>query len=667
MRLYARLAAGGIRRNGRLYLPYIMTCSLMAMMFYIVCFLSDNSMLGGMKGGDVLRQMMSLGVVIMGVFAAIFLFYTNSFLIKQRKREFGLYNILGMGKRIIARIMTWETAMVYLISMTLGAGVGILFSKLSELLAVRILSGKAQYEFSVSVSGIISMLAVFAGIFLLIYLNVLRQVFFSKPIELLHSESTGEKPPKANWFLAVLGAAMLGLAYFMAVTIEEPMTAILAFFVAVILVIAATYLLFIAGSVAICKALQKNRGYYYKTNHFISTSQMAYRMKRNGAGLASICILCTMVLVTLSSTICLYAGEEQMLYLRYPRDMAVSQYNVTEEEFSQLRQEVNATLERHGSSAENVIEYEYLPLGGAMFGNKLELNPETDAISELTLDLRSVYVLPVEHYNRAYGENILLSDGEAAIYTKGRDFSYDALEISNYGSFDITKHVSSFDVVGNDAASVLDSIYLFVKDEAVLDDINQSQAESADTHYNKVYYLGFDADFNDDTETLIYNDISQYLKSTERSYSIESRTVNRSEFMGMYGGMFFLGIIFGGVFILAAVLIMYYKQISEGYDDRARFDILRKVGMNDRDIRRAVNSQVLTVFFAPLIAAGVHMVFAFPMLTKLLGLFGMRDTGFLALVSLICFAVFAAMYILVYVITSRSYYRVVSSDGKKQG
>ena len=265
-----------------------------------------------------------------------------------------------------------------------------------------------------------------------------------------------------------------------------------------------------------------------------------------------------------------------------------------------------------------------------MFGNKLELNPETDAISELTLDLRTVYVLPVEHYNRAYGENILLSDGEAAIYTKGRDFSYDALEISNYGSFDITKHVSSFDVVGNDAASVLDSIYLFVKDEAVLDEINQSQAESADTHYIKVYYLGFDADFNDDTETLIYNDISQYLKSTERSYSIESRTVNRSEFMGMYGGMFFLGIIFGGVFILAAVLIMYYRQISEGYDDRARFDILRKVGMNDRDIRRAVNSQVLTVFFAPLIAAGVHMVFAFPMLTKLLGLFGMRDTGFLA-------------------------------------
>ena len=665
MRLYARLAAGGIRRNGRLYAPYILTCSLMAMMYYIVCFLSANSMLGDMKGGDMLREMMGFGIVIMGIFAGIFLFYTNSFLIKQRKREFGLYNILGMGKRNIARIMTWETAMVYLISMILGAGAGILLSKLAELLAVRILSGKAQYEFSVSVSGLISMLAVFAVIFLLIYLNVLRQVFFSKPIELLHSESSGEKPPRANWFLAVLGAVLLGLAYYMAVTIEEPMTALLAFFGAVILVIIATYLLFIAGSVAICKALQKNRGYYYKTNHFISTSQMAYRMKRNGAGLASICILCTMVLVTLSSTICLYAGEEQILYQRFPRDLAVSQYNVTEEEFSQLKEEISASLERHDITAKNVIGYQYLPLGGAIFGNKLELEPETDAISELTLDLRTVFVLPIEDYNRAYGENIVLSDGEAAVFIKGRDFSYDTLEISNYGSFNITRHINRFDLVGNDAASVLDSVYLFVKDEALLDEINRSQLEAAETQYVRVHYYGLDMDCDDETESLVYNEISQYLKSTERSYSIESRTTDRSEFMGMYGGMFFLGIIFGSVFILAAVLIMYYKQISEGYDDRARFDILRKVGMNDHDIRRAVNSQVLTVFFAPLIAAGVHMAFAFPMLTKLLGLFGMRDTGFLAVVALICFGVFAAMYTLVYLITSRSYYRIVSSDGKK--
>ena len=662
MRLYARLAAGGIRRNGRIYLPYILTCSLMSMMFYIVCFLSDNSMLNDMKGGDMLREMMGLGVVIMGIFAGIFLFYTNSFLIKQRKREFGLYNILGMGKRNIARIMTWETVMVYIISMTLGAGAGILFSKLAELLATHILSGKAQYEFSVSIGGIATMLAVFAGIFLLIYLNVLRQVFFSKPIELLHSESSGEKPPRANWFLAVPGAVLLGLAYYMAVTIEEPMTAILAFFGAVILVIAATYLLFIAGSVAVCKALQKNRRYYYKTNHFISTSQMAYRMKRNGAGLASICILCTMVLVTLSSTICLYAGEEQMLYQRYPRDMSISLYHESENNTSQLRKKTSELLESKGLTAENVMDYTFISLGGAIFGNKLELEPKTDAITELSLDLRSVYILPVECFNRSTGETIALADGEAAMFTKGREFGYDSIEISNFGSFDITRRISDFGLVGTDAASVLDSIYLFVKDETVLDDFCRSQREAMNTEYFMVSYYAFDLGCDDETTVLVHDELKSYLRSTEMSYSLESRTVSRGEFVGMYGGMFFLGIIFGSVFILAAVLIMYYKQISEGCDDRARFEILRKVGMNDRDIRRAVNSQVLTVFFAPLIAAGIHMAFAFPMLTKLLGLFGMRETGFLAAVTLICFAVFAAVYTLVYAITSRSYYRIVSSD-----
>ncbi len=662
MRLYARLAAGGIRRNGKLYAPYILTCSLMAMMFYIVSYLSDNAMLENMRGGDTMEVMMQFGIVIMGVFAAIFLFYTNSFLIKQRKREFGLYNILGMGKRNIARIMTWETAMVYLISMALGAAVGILFSKLAELLAVRILSGSAQYEFSVSVNSIVSMLIVFAVIFLLIYLNVLRQVFFSKPIELLHSENSGEKPPRSNWFLAALGAVLLGIAYYMAVTIEEPMTALLAFLAAVILVIVATYLLFIAGSVAVCKILQKNRGYYYRTNHFVSVSQMAYRMKRNGAGLASICILCTMVLVTLSSTICLYMGEEKIVYDRYPRDIALWQYAPSDEDISELRGAAEKSLKEHGVTAENEMSYTYLPLGGALFGDRLDLNrSDLSEMDELFVDLRNVYVLTIEDYNRTMGEELTLSNGEAAIFVKGGEYNYDTIAIDDFGSFKITHRADSFEMIGNDVASIINSIYLFVKDNNVMNAIDGYQRAMNENSFSiMAYYYGFDMDCGEDVQVEVYNDIYEYKKSTEKSFSIELRALQFSEFMGMYGGLFFLGIIFGSVFILAAVLIMYYKQISEGYDDRARFDILRKVGMNDRDIRRAVNSQVLTVFFAPLIAAGIHMAFAFPMLTKLLGLFSMRDTGFLAVVTLVCFAVFAAMYTLVYVITSRSYYRIVS-------
>lgn len=594
MKLYFRLAAGGIRRNSRLYVPYIMTCSLMVMMYYITDALSGDEMLSAMAGGYIMHELIVIGKVVMALFAAIFLFYTNSFLIKSRMREFGLYNILGMGKNGIARVMTWETLMVYVISMVFGLGAGILFSKLAELLAVKIVQGDAAYQFSVSGPAAAASLIVFAVIFLLIFLNVLRQVFFSKPVELLRSENSGEKPPKANWFAAVLGALMLGLAYFMAVTIEEPLSAILAFMAAVILVIAATYLLFVAGSVVLCRVLQKNKGYYYKTNHFISVSQMSYRMRKNGAGLASICILSTMVLVTLSTTICLYTGEEQILRQRYPRDMVTMTYGLPEEDIPAFRESVGALAEKHGASPENVLAYSYAELSGAVIGNRLDMARGNS--DDVSLDLRSVYVVPIADYNALYGTDIQLADGEAAAYFKGKGFG-----------------------CGEDS--------------------------QLDLYYEMEYG---DVEFPFHFERL----------------KTECRARDHEEFLGLYGGLFFLGILFGGVFILAAVLIMYYKQISEGFNDRARFDILRKVGMNDREIRRAVNSQVLTVFFAPLIAAGIHMAFAFPLLTKILGLFSMRDAGFLAIVTLICFAVFAALYVAVYALTSRSYYRIVSGNNR---
>lgn len=663
MKLYPRLAAGGIRRNSKLYVPYIMTCSLMVMMYYITDALSGDALVDGMRGGDIMREMMVIGKVIMAVFAAIFLFYTNSFLIKSRMREFGLYNILGMGKRNIARIMTWETLMVYVISMVFGLGAGVLFSKLAELLAVKIVRGEAAYHFSVSVPAVIASLIVFAVIFLLIYLNVLRQVFFSKPVELLRSENSGEKPPKANWFAAVLGALTLGLAYFMAVTIEEPLSAILAFMAAVLLVIAATYLLFIAGSVVLCRVLQKNKSYYYRTDHFISVSQMSYRMRKNGAGLASICILSTMVLVTLSTTICLYMGEEQMLYQRYPRDMAEIVYDLPPEDIPAFRESVEEVTKRHGVSPENVLAYSYADLSGAITGNRLDtMRGNSD---DVTLDLRSVYVVPIDDYNALYGTDITLADGEAAAYFKGKGFEFDEIQLDDWGSYRITRRLDEFTIVGSDSATVYDSIYLFVKNRSDLESLSGFQNRLTEMYggvrSNVAHYYCFDLGCSDDEMLDIYDEMEQ--EEFPFSFTMlrtECRVRELSEFLGIYGGLFFLGILFGGVFILAAVLIMYYKQISEGFNDRARFDILRKVGMNDREIRRAVNSQVLTVFFAPLIAAGVHMCFAFPLLTKILGLFSMRDTGFLALVTLICFAVFAALYVAVYALTSRSYYRIVS-------
>ena len=664
MRLYPRLAAGGIRRNGKLYVPYIMTCSLMTMMFYIVNFLSDNPFLDGMKGGSMMKQMMRTGIVIMAIFAAIFLFYTNSFLVKGRKREFGLYNVLGMGKRNIAAVMTWETLFVYLVSMAAGMGAGILFSKLAELLAVKIIRGEAQYQFSVSGGAVAATLFVFAVIFLLIYLNVLRQVFFSKPIELLHSENAGEKPPKANWFLAVLGALLLGAAYYMAITIEEPTTALLAFMLAVVLVILATYLLFIAGSVVVCRVLQKNKNYYYRTEHFISVSQMKYRMKKNGAGLASICILSTMVLVTVSSTTCLYMGAGHMMEQRYPRDIVASVQDHPRERIPEFRSDVEAFLDGEGVSAENILAYSYVNLSGAVVGDRFDM---TLANAEsVNLDTRSVYVVPVADYNALYGTDITLADDEAAVYFKGRGFDYDRIQLDDWGSFKIARRLDKFDITGMDSATVYDSIYLFVNSYDTLRSLQEHQNRLTEEHGGYIaecmYYFGFDLDESDDVKLDVYGQLSGWLAQKYEKYMLECRAAELNDYYGIYGGLFFLGIVFGGVFILAAVLIMYYKQVSEGYGDRARFDILRKVGMNDREIRRSVNSQVLTVFFAPLIAAGVHMAFAFPILTRLLGLFSMRDTGFLASVTLVCYCVFALIYVLIYALTSRSYYRIVSRD-----
>ena len=303
--IYRRLARMGIQKNKKLYTPYILTCIGMVMMFYIILFLSISPSVRGMAGGDTMQLILRLGSIVMGFFAAIFLFYTNSVLMRRRKKEFGLYNILGMGKKNLAAVMFWETVYVAALSLSMGLLAGILFSKLAELCLINILKESATFTLSVEWGALRGTLVLFAVIFLLLLANSLRQIQLSNPIALLRSENVGEKPPKANWLFAVLGAVLLAAAYWMAVTIEDTVTALFVFFGAVILVIIATYLLFIAGSVTVCRFLQRRKNYYYKTNHFVSISSMAYRMKRNGAGLASICILCTMVLVMVSSTVCL--------------------------------------------------------------------------------------------------------------------------------------------------------------------------------------------------------------------------------------------------------------------------------------------------------------------------------------------------------------------------
>ncbi len=667
MLLYPKLAVNGIKKNRRIYLPYILTCSGMIMMYYITSFLTVSSFVKEMSGGATIQTLLFMGCGVMVVFSAVFLFYTNSFIIRRRKTEFGLYNILGMDKRNISRILLWETFIIYVSSLVVGITCGVLFSKLAELALTKMLGGAASYTFNAEPKPIIHAMVYYAVIFLLILINSLRQIHLSDPIELMKSENSGEKPPKANYFLAVLGALILGAAYFLAVYIQNPLEAIFAFFVAVIMVIAATFMLFVSGSVALCKILQKNKRYYYKTNHFISVSQMAYRMKRSGAGLASICILSTMVLVTLSSTICLYVGEEDMLARRYPRDIVVETYSTDEKVISWSRSAVNTTLEKFGETPENILHYTYLDISGGLVGSEIILDPNRrDEVGNS--DIRQLFIITLADYNRLMGKNETLSDGEALIYTTKKDYDFDTLTIAEYGTFNIKEHIDAFVPNGVDAEQMTPSVFIFVKDEAVVKELYELQLGIYGAYSSYMHdYYAFDLSCDADKQIEITKELNDSIVKIREEHpddwagvGLDGLESGRSDFYALYGGLFFLGILFGTVFIAAAVLIMYYKQISEGFEDKSKFSILQKVGMTKSEIKKSINSQVLTVFFAPLAAAGVHMAFAFGIVSRLLMLFGLTDKKLFAIVTLCCFVLFGILYTVVYMITSSSYCKIVS-------
>ena len=403
---YPKLAMTGIARNRKTYIPYILTCTGMIMMFYIVSFLSRSDTVAAMLGGDTMQGILSLGSGVIFIFALIFLFYTNSFLIRRRKKEFGLYNILGMGKRNLAGILVWESVIIAALSYLGGLFCGILFSKLAELVMTRLLHGSVSFGFSVDWSAIL--------------LNALRQIHVSNPVELLRSEAVGEKPPKSNWLLALLGVLILGGAYYLALTIEDPVAALVTFFLAVVMVIVATYLLFIAGSVVLCRLLQKSKRYYYKTNHFVSVSSMVYRMKRNGAGLASICILSTMVLVMISSTMCLYIGTEDTLRTRYPRNIIVKTDSLDTAYIDTVHGAVEEVLEKSGQKAENLLHYRYLDAAVYLAENRIlfEAPASEDVQFSLYENIWQLFVLPLEDYNRLTGQKETLREDEVLLYAE---------------------------------------------------------------------------------------------------------------------------------------------------------------------------------------------------------------------------------------------------------
>lgn len=667
---YFKLAITNIKKNAKTYVPYIITSILTICMFYIICSLSNNPDLTKATGTSAMSEVLFLGTIVCGIFAVIFLFYTNSFLMKRRKKEFGLYNILGMEKKHISRVVLCETLIISVISLVLGLLIGILFDKLMLLLLLSMFSVKIPLGFYISSTSLSTTFVLFAAIFVLIFLNSIRQIHLAKPIELLQGSSVGEKEPKAKCFIALLGFICLGTGYYIAVTTTNPIAALTLFFVAVILVIIGTYLVFTAGSIVLLKTLRKNKNYYYKTKNFISVSGMIYRMKQNAVGLANICVLSTMVLVMLSSTFSLWYGINDIVDNYYPREFQFSPSGHSSKDIKNLKAWVNNTLDDFNQEPTDILEYTTLNFACIDKGDTFVVDKANSTYANTVDNISTLSFVTLNDYNKIYNSNVKLNDDEVLICSNREKYTEPILKIFNY-TFKIKDTFENFPTDQYVAANVAKNHVVVVKNIDILKNINKLQQKVYGDMASDIKYLYF---FNVDTnaENILkinnkFTDemqaMANYPEGTNKYIyqgKIDCREDSRNNLIALNGGLLFIGVFLGVLFMIATILIMYYKQISEGYDDKERFAIMQKVGISHKEIKKSIHSQVLTVFFLPLIVAGIHIAFAFPFITKILAILNLTNIKLFAIATCGSFLIFAIFYGIVYRITARSYYKIVS-------
>lgn len=629
------------------------------MMYYMVSSLSMNPNMMNMIGGDVMQQNLSLGIYVITVFAVIFLFYTNSFLIKRRKREFGLFNILGMEKKHLSIVIALESMIVFLVSMVLGIGIGILLDKAFYLLIAKMLNASIALGFYISYQSIVNSIILFFIIFLLMYVFSLIQINLSNPIELLHGDQHGEKEPKTKWLLALIGLICLGTGYYMSVSIQDPVTAFAFFMVAVILVVIGTYMLFTAGSIVILKLLRKNKRYYYKTNHFISVSNMIYRMKQNAVGLGNICILSTMVLVMLSTTISLWVGMNDIIETRFPRDITVSINSVDSNQALYTIDDMNYAIEQAGIQTEDELVYRTLSVSAFNQGNTYTFGNENMSLQDIS-NVVVLYFITLDDYNRTEGTNVSLAPDEVLVFPSGKQFDHKTIDIAS-NTFKVNGILDSIKADSNYSANLQNSMFVVVDSMDTLFMIDDLQKQA---YGDNASYIHTSYDFNlSKSEEMSVKEATDALIANypgDTTYMmVDTQEGNYEDLLSLYASFLFIGIFLSFLFIMATVLIMYYKQITEGYEDKKRFEIMQKVGLNKREVKKTINSQVLTVFFLPLVVAAIHIVFAFPMIEKMLRLLYLDNTNLYIMTTVICFGVFALVYVLIYFLTSKVYYGIV--------
>lgn len=656
---YARLAASNMRKNAKFYLPYLLACTGTVAMYYILSFLAAND---GIADEQTLVTLLHLGVGVIAVFSAILLFYTNRFLMQRRTRELGLYQILGMEKKHIARVLLLETLYTFALSLLCGLGAGILFSKLMLLLLCNLVDFPLQFGFQISPAAFLSACLLFGGIFLCILLRNVRQVRRVQPIELLHQSEVGEREPNVRFGPLLLGLCSLGAGYGIAIFTRQPLKAMGLFFVAVLLVILGTYCLFTAGSIALLKALRKNKRYYYTPRHFPTVSGMLHRMRQNAVGLANICILSTMVLVMLSFTTSLFFGLESSLRTQYPRDLEVSG-KLDEADYTQYLAFWDDAILQSGIATENSLYYRYASF--TLRQREGAFSPSTEQnLDDPPAGLR---ILPLADYNRIRGEAQTLLPNEALVYSaQGRVFAQGE-EISINGiSFRVRQALSDFPVNPDSHNTVwADPLYYVVlpDTQAIIDvqralETDPVQIEDDALHF----YYGVDVPDGTERQAALcgfLQELTMDRAGKNTPLLFQCVAYSRANFYSIYGGLFFLGIFLGTLFLMATVLIMYYKQVSEGYEDQQRFRILQKVGMTPAEVKRTISSQVLSVFFLPLAAACLHIAAAFPMLVRLLRVLSLSNGHLLSVCTATTILCFALIYACIYALTARAYYHIV--------
>ncbi|MBX4259617.1 ABC transporter permease [Clostridium estertheticum] len=654
---YFKFAKTNLKKNSKTYLPYILACISAIIMFYTMDCIVLNEGLNKIRSAGSLKMILKFAIKVIGLFSIVFLFYTNSFLIKRRKKEIGLYNVLGMEKKHIAKVLSIETVIVAIISLVLGILGGIIVGKLMFLILINLmkLDITISSSFSISVPAIIQTIELFSMIFVATLIANLLQVKLTNPIELLKGGQKGEKEPKASWILAISGVIELAVGYGPAMYIETPLKAFNIFFIAVILVIVGTYSTFTAGSIALLKMLKKNKKFFYKTKNFVSVSGMIYRMKQNAVGLANICILSTAVLLTISTTIALYAGQESSLKITYPLDVSISIRNATAKEKDKVANMIKEEAAKSHVTLKNQVEFDDKELMTLQNENSFKiLKADVPDVS----DIRSIHLYTLEAYNKMEGKAVALKDNEVLIFSVGKEFNYDSIVISGK-EFKVKDKLNKIKIANKNKNNLIDEYRIIVKDMNTIKDTYEEK--NANELINATHRIAFDIDGNKEDTIKFCDSLKSHINNVKNS-SFKSIYTDREDFYIFNGGFIFIGCFLGLLFTMGTVLIIYYKQISEGYDDSERFKIMQKVGMSKKEVKNTINKQILMVFFLPLAVAVIHIAVAINVVSKLLTLFGLFSTSTLILSIAGTVVIFAVLYAVVYGLTAKTYYKIVQQE-----